>query len=69
MKHHPNGRPLMVGDNFKADVLRANDCGIHAVWFNPHSLETRENELQRTIYALVELPDCLEGFLDTNLHP
>ena len=30
----------MVGDNYEADVLGANACGIRAVWFNEHSLDS-----------------------------
>jgi putative hydrolase of the HAD superfamily len=53
---------LMVGDNYEADVLGANALGIRAVWFNQHSNEIKENELQRTIHALAELPDCLKDY-------
>jgi len=53
---------LMVGDNYEADVLGANACGIKAVWLNQHSHEMRENQLQRTIHALAELPGCLKDF-------
>ena len=30
----------MVGDNFEADVLGANACGMRAIWFNEHSLDS-----------------------------
>ena len=52
----------MVGDNFEADVLGANACGMRAIWFNEHSLEVRENDLHRTIHDLAALPGCLEVF-------
>ncbi len=53
----------MVGDHYEADVLGANACGIRAVWFNEHSLEEHENDLQRTIHHLFHLPSALEGFM------
>ena len=53
---------FMVGDNYEADVLGANACGIRAVWFNEHSLEMRENDLQRTIHELGKLPEALKAF-------
>jgi putative hydrolase of the HAD superfamily len=54
---------LMVGDNYDADVLGANACGIRAIWFNEHSLEVREDDLHRTIHELGRLPVSLEGFV------
>ena len=51
----------MVGDNYEADVLGANRFNIRAIWFNQHSLDKRENDLQRTIHAMGELPDILNG--------
>ena len=54
---------FMVGDNYDADVLGANRYNIRAIWFNQHSLDIRENDLQRTIHALGELPDTLNGFV------
>jgi FMN phosphatase YigB (HAD superfamily) len=53
----------MVGDNFEVDVLGANDCGIRAVWFNELSPEDREDAMHRTIHALGDLPQALEGFM------
>jgi putative hydrolase of the HAD superfamily len=54
---------FMVGDNYEADVLGANRFNIRAIWFNQHSLDNRENDLQRTIHAMGELPDTLLGFV------
>jgi putative hydrolase of the HAD superfamily len=54
---------FMVGDNYEADVLGANRFNIRAIWFNQHSLDIRENDLQRTIHAMGELPDTLNGFV------
>jgi FMN phosphatase YigB (HAD superfamily) len=53
----------MVGDNYEADVLGANACGIRAVWFNEHSFEKQEDDLQRTIHDLAALPGCLKDFV------
>jgi putative hydrolase of the HAD superfamily len=53
----------MVGDNYEADVLGANACGIRAIWFNPHSLEDRQGDLHRTIHALSGLPDALDSLM------
>ena len=53
----------MVGDNYEADVLGANACGMRAIWFNEHTLQERENDLQRTIHHLRALPASLEGFM------
>jgi FMN phosphatase YigB (HAD superfamily) len=53
----------IVGDNYETDVLGANACGMRAVWFNPHSLELRETDLQRTIHDLIALPACLNDFM------
>jgi len=49
----------MVGDNYEADVLGANACGIPAIWFNSHSLEDRQAVLHRTIHSLSALPGAL----------
>ena len=59
----------MVGDNFEADVLGANACGIRAIWFNEHSLEERDDDPYRTIHALAALPDALKVFFVTDSIP
>jgi len=53
----------MVGDNYEADVLGANACGMRAIWFNQHSLEDRAGDLHRTIHALSALPEVLSTHL------
>jgi HAD superfamily hydrolase (TIGR01662 family) len=53
----------MVGDNYQTDVLGANACGFHAVWFNEHSLEEQYGDLQRTIHALCALPYALQDYI------
>jgi putative hydrolase of the HAD superfamily len=46
---------LMVGDSFASDVLGPNCLGIPAVWYNPHSQETKEGKLHTTVHKLDEL--------------
>jgi putative hydrolase of the HAD superfamily len=45
-------RVVMVGDNYEADVLGANACGLRAVWFNEFSQEDRRNDMHCTIHDL-----------------
>jgi len=53
----------MVGDNYEADVLGANACGIRAIWFNEHTLEEREDDMHRTVHALNALPEALNKLM------
>jgi putative hydrolase of the HAD superfamily len=46
---------LMVGDGFEKDVQIPNTLGMFAVWFNPRSDETRNNEMHATIHSMREL--------------
>jgi len=50
---------FMVGDNYEADVMGANRCGIRAIWFNNRDRENRKTDLLRTIHRLSELPMVL----------
>jgi FMN phosphatase YigB (HAD superfamily) len=50
----------MVGDNYEADVLGANACGIPAIWLNERSQEERQAKLHRTIHRLSALPEALK---------
>jgi len=50
----------MVGDNYEADILGANACGIRGVWFKEHSLEESQAALHRTIHSLADLPEALK---------
>ena len=52
---------FMVGDNYEADVLGANACGIRAIWFNELTLEVREDDMHCTIHTLNALPVALKG--------
>jgi putative hydrolase of the HAD superfamily len=47
---------FMVGDNYEADVLGANRCGIRAIWFNSQNDDNRKAEKVRTIHRLSDLP-------------
>ena len=51
----PASEALMVGDSFEKDVQAANDVGIFAVWFNPKSDETLNDELHTTVHSTQEL--------------
>lgn len=53
---------IMVGDDFKNDVLGANRASIRAIWFNPCSEVTKSSQLYRTIHDLRELPQELKTF-------
>ncbi|GAB4481591.1 MAG: HAD family hydrolase [Anaerolineales bacterium] len=59
------GQALLIGDDFQADVLGANQCGLRAVWYNPLSAETRSAAQYRTIHHLNELPALLQDFFTT----
>ena len=52
---------FMVGDNFEADVLGANRCGIRAIWFNNRDDEHHRTDMLRTIHQLGDLPMVLAG--------
>lgn len=52
---------VMVGDSFENDVLAANQAGLDAVWFNPHSSEKRQGSQHATIHSLLELILLLTG--------
>jgi putative hydrolase of the HAD superfamily len=51
---------FLVGDDFEADVMGANRCGIRAVWLNERSDETRVGEMYRTIRDFRDLLKALE---------
>lgn len=50
---------LLIGDDFQADVLGANQCGIRALWYNPLNTETRRSALYDTLHDLRDLPGLL----------
>jgi len=51
---------VMVGDDWEADVLGANQAGLRAIWLNSRSAEVRSGEQYQTIHSLLELPECLQ---------
>jgi putative hydrolase of the HAD superfamily len=52
---------LMVGDGFEKDIEIPNQLGIFAVWFNPRSDETRNDELHVTVHSMRELRKFFES--------
>ena len=56
-------RAVMVGDDFKADVLSANRGGIRAIWFQESGRENKTNTMHRTIHDLHDLPEALDMLL------
>jgi HAD superfamily hydrolase (TIGR01509 family) len=55
-------RAIMVGDDFEADVVGANDCGLRAIWYNPRTAEKHESAMHQTIHDLRSLPQVLDSF-------
>jgi putative hydrolase of the HAD superfamily len=55
-------RVIMVGDDFEADVVGANTCGIRAVWYNPRTDEKHESPMHRTVHDLRSLSQTLDSF-------
>jgi HAD superfamily hydrolase (TIGR01662 family) len=53
---------IMVGDDFEADVVGANNCGIRAIWYNPRTTERHVNDMHQTIHDLRSLPGMLDSF-------
>jgi putative hydrolase of the HAD superfamily len=57
----PASEALMIGDHFEADVLAPNRLGIHAIWFNPRTGETRRSDLHETVHSMQELLGLVSG--------
>jgi putative hydrolase of the HAD superfamily len=57
---------IMVGDDFGADVIGANNCGIRAIWYNPRTTERRGSAMHQTIHDLRSLPQILDSFWNPN---
>jgi putative hydrolase of the HAD superfamily len=53
---------LMVGDDFDADVMGANNCGIRAIWYNPRTEENRESSMHMTIHDLRQLRNAVTNY-------
>lgn len=58
-------RLVMVGDDFEADVLGANQAGLYAIWFNERSREELTGRWYRTIHDFRQLPAALDALLAT----
>ena len=58
-------KAVMVGDDYVADVLGANACGLRAVWFNERTDEEHKNKKQLSIHELGALPDLLPEFMQS----
>jgi putative hydrolase of the HAD superfamily len=53
---------IMVGDDFEADVVGANACGIRAIWYNERTRSRYEGAMVQTIHDLRTLPQVLDSF-------
>jgi putative hydrolase of the HAD superfamily len=53
---------IMVGDDFEADVVGANKCGIRALWYNLRTAERHESTMHQTVHDLCSLPQILDSF-------
>lgn len=62
----PPERFVMIGDDWMGDVWGAQQAGMYAIWFNPHTEEVRERERVVTIHDMRELPKALETLLCTS---
>ncbi len=51
---------IMIGDDFEADILGAEKCGIRGVLFDPHNHYKENNEVQK-IQTLKEVPSIVLG--------
>lgn len=51
---------MMIGDDFNADVLGAEKCGIRGVLFDPHNNHAQRSEVER-IQSLNEIPTKIIG--------
>jgi putative hydrolase of the HAD superfamily len=62
----PASDALMIGDHFAKDVQVPNSLGIFAVWFNPRSDETHNDEMHFTVHSMEELREFF-GSLDMSV--
>jgi putative hydrolase of the HAD superfamily len=58
-------KSLMIGDDFRADIIGAGSIGMDAILFDPH--KTQQNKHTHTIHDLQETVD-LAMFLLSNRH-
>lgn len=50
---------LVIGDSLTADIKGAVDSNIDSIWFNPHHLQTTNNQATFEIDDLAKIPDIL----------
>jgi putative hydrolase of the HAD superfamily len=55
----PAEQVIMVGDEWNADILGADQAGLRAVWLNARTPDERNNEHFQTIHSLLDLPKIL----------
>jgi putative hydrolase of the HAD superfamily len=55
-----NTESIMIGDDFNADVLGAEQCGIRGVLFDPHDHHAERSGIER-IQSLKEIPSKIIG--------
>lgn len=53
---------VMVGDDLKEDVEAAREAGLHGVWFNTRTQDTKVGHNLTTIHHLEALPGVLMGW-------
>lgn len=53
---------VMVGDDLREDVEAARNAGLHAVWFNARTQDTRVGHNLTTVHHLEALPGVLMGW-------
>jgi putative hydrolase of the HAD superfamily len=58
----PADQVIMVGDDWQADVLGANQAGLRAIWLNTHSPEQRSGPQFQTIHSLAGLVEALRSW-------
>jgi len=59
--HLAASETLMVGDGFEKDVEIPNRLGMFAIWFNPKSDKTHQNDLHTTVHSMQELTELFES--------
>ena len=55
----PAEQVIMVGDDWQADVLGANQASLRAIWLNTHDAEQRSGPQFQTIHTLAGLIEAL----------